>query len=94
MPSKKEKMPDQYTVKRLQCWFRSLFEKYGWMILSLNYKGNKVKIDNYKESLKRLSSAFGEKIKNVTDADVKQDLEIMAEHVSVLIKHAEKHLVY
>ena len=66
MPKKKD---DEYTFKRLQCWFRNVFQKYGWMVLSLEYKDNKLKIQHYNDCLKRLSDALEHK--QVHDDDKK-----------------------
>ena len=90
----KDKKTDAYTCKRIQQWYKSLFEKYGWMVLSIEFKGNKVKLDHYHDSLKRLSVALNNKMKQVQDDDRLEDLKIMAEHLDILIKAANKQLKY
>ena len=95
MPTKvPKKLEDAYTCKRLNHWYKSLFDKYGWMVLSIHIKGNEIKVTHYFDSLKRLSMALVNKIDQVKDVDKRRDLEIMSDHLEILIKAAIKQLKY
>ena len=79
------------TFHGLQCWFKSLFEKLGWMILAKN-RGMTDKISVYKHSIERLKCTLEKKIKNTKDHDKKEDLMIMHENLMILWEHANKDL--
>ena len=79
----------EMTFYALNCWYKSEFEKLGWMILADN-RGFTDKIESYKMSLHRLLKSLSMKIKDVKDADKKHDLELMHHNVEILIKHVEK----
>jgi hypothetical protein len=79
----------EMTFYALNCWYKSEFEKLGWMILADN-RGFTDKIESYKMSLSRLSKSLMMKIKDVKDVDKKHDLELMHHNVEILIKHVEK----
>ena len=79
----------EMTFCALSSWYRSEFEKLGWMILAHN-RGFTDKIESYKMSLNRLSDSLMMKIKDVKDVDKKHDLELMHYNVEILIKHVQK----
>ena len=79
----------EMTFCALSYWYRSEFEKLGWMILADN-RGFTDKIESYKMSLNRLLKSLIMKIKDVKDVDKKHDLELMHHNVEILIKHVEK----
>jgi len=78
------------TFQGLQEWYKMKFEKLGWMVLAKE-KGMYEKVNEYKNSLKRLQKSIEHKLKYHTkDSDRKNDLEIMLYNVEILIKHSEK----
>ena len=89
MKSSKMEQCCEMTFYALNCWYKSEFEKLGWMILADN-RGFTDKIESYKMSLSRLSKSLMMKIKDVKDVDKKHDLELMHHNVEILIKHVEK----
>lgn len=79
----------EMTFHALNCWYKSEFEKLGWMVLADN-RGFDDKIESYKMNLHRLRESLEMKIKDVKDYDKKHDLELMHHNVKILIKHVEK----
>jgi hypothetical protein len=72
-------------------WYKSMYEKLGWMILAKNH-GMIDKVVSYKNTLERLRCTIEKKIKKTRDQDKKADLKIMHIDLMVLIEHAMKHL--
>ena len=64
-----------------------MYEKFGWMVLAKS-KGMHDKVEEYKIGLTRLHNSLLCKLKHVHDKDKKDDLEIMCDHVGILISHA------
>lgn len=97
--AKKRYVHKNKTVKTVSCfdvtmssihhWYKSMFEKLGWMILAKHH-GITDKIFTYKNNLERLKCAIEEKIKNTRDHDKKEDLKIMHGELMVLIDHVAK----
>ena len=76
----------QHTLCVLHHWYEAMFEKLGWMILA-NGNGWHDKVATYKNSVHRLCEAITKKIKEVRDADQKDDLKIMLQNVMGLKEH-------
>jgi predicted ATP-binding protein involved in virulence len=99
--AKKHNNNKNKTIKHVECfdstmhgihhWYRSVFERLGWMILA-KYRGISDKIQSYKNTIERLKCTIEEKIKNTRDHDKKSDLKIMHDEVIVLMEHVEKDL--
>ena len=77
------------TMKGINRWFKSVFEKLGYMILAKS-KGMTDKIQVYINSVHRLKQAIEEKKNKVYDADKVEDLRIMSANLDVLLKHIHK----
>jgi hypothetical protein len=77
------------TMCGLQQWYKSKFEKLGWMILAKN-KNMHEKISEYKHSLEHLEKAIQHKMDYHVCKDDKDDLMIMLHNVKVLIEHVKK----
>jgi hypothetical protein len=75
----------------IECWYKYMFEKLGWMILAKNY-GMMDKVNSYKMSLKRIKCTIETKIKNLRDHDKKEDMHILHRNICMLMEHAEKDL--
>jgi predicted ATP-binding protein involved in virulence len=99
--AKKRNNHKNKTIKHVECfdatmsgihhWYKSMFERLGWMILAKHH-GIDDKIISYKNALERLKCTIEEKIKNTRDYDKKADLKIMHGELLVLIDHANKDL--
>ena len=99
--AKKRYVHKNKTVKTISCfdstmhgihhWYRSVFERLGWMILA-KHRGIDDKIQSYKNTIERLKCTIEEKIKNTRDHDKKADLKIMHTDLIVLMEHVEKEL--
>ena len=76
----------EHTFHGIQHWYKSKFEKLGWMILAQKY-GYTDKISEYKSSLMRLKQSIEHKLTHIKDSDKKQDLKIMHNNVTTLISH-------
>jgi hypothetical protein len=79
------------TYHSINHWYKSMYEKLGWMILAKNH-GMVDKVVAYKNSLERLRCAIEKKMKKTRDHDKKDDLKIMHTDLLVLIEHAMKDL--
>jgi hypothetical protein len=77
------------TYHGLHQWFKRVYERLGWMVLS-HHKGYDDKIICYKNEIKRLESALKDKIKTIKDEDKKEDLKILLDYVKVLKEHVKK----
>ena len=108
-PSGKNLAVKDMTLCAMQHYYRHVFEKYGWMVLTkakLNngdyksqpdlekHKQKKLKL--YGESLDILSQSLNHRIETTTDLDkdnVKVDLESMIRNVNVLKSCFNEHLM-
>jgi hypothetical protein len=92
----RKKCKFQATFKGLTKWYKSEFEKLGWMVLAAERDPSnslmKKKVAVYKESLDRLREKLECKIMTVEEKDRRDDLEIMLRDLNVLIAHVKKHL--
>jgi hypothetical protein len=79
----------EITYTGIHEWYKSLFEKLGWMVLSKEHNIDD-KVELYKDSLYRLKDCMIKKHKQIKDVDKKEDLRIMLNNLEVLIKHVEK----
>jgi hypothetical protein len=78
------------TKHGLQEWYKSKFEKLGWMVLAKNKHMNE-KISTYKHSIDHLEKAIQHKLDyHLCHDDDKDDLMIMLHNVKVLKEHVEK----
>ena len=79
----------EVTMAGLTQWYKSAFERLGWMVLAKEY-GMHDKLVSYKHELQRLHGSLCQKIDKVFDEDKRQDLLIMKKNVEYLITHANK----
>lgn len=77
------------TMESLHDWYKTMFEKLGWMILAKHRKYTD-KIAAYKNGIKRLKYELEQKIDQVENQDNKTDLKIMHHNVCLLMEHANK----
>jgi len=76
------------TFHGLNEWYKTKFEKLGWMLLAKKY-GITDKIMEYQNSLHRLHLAIEQKIHSIHDKDKKEDLVIMKKNIEYLIDHVK-----
>ena len=86
---KTRKCKTDATYVWLNVWYKNDFEKLGLMILAKN-NGDHIKVEAYKNSVKRLYYQLDCKIKGTKDHDRKQDLMIMLKNVKCLLVHIHK----
>jgi hypothetical protein len=66
----------QHTFCALEHWFKSMFEKLGWMILA-THDQNIEKVNLYLKSINHLIESIDEKIKTTEEKDRINDLKIL-----------------
>jgi len=86
---KTRKCKNDATFVWLNVWYKNDFEKLGWMILAKS-NGDHMKVEAYKNSVKRLYYQLDCKIRTTKDHDRKQDLMIMLKDVKYLLTHIHK----
>jgi hypothetical protein len=79
------------TFDGIHGWYKAMFEKLGWMILSKS-KGMGEKTAHYTHSIERLRTAIIQKKENTHDIDKINDLDLWLIDVEVLLAHAKKAL--
>ncbi len=77
------------TMKGLNSWYKSVFEKLGWMILAKEH-GMTDKVKVYVNSIYRIHMAIDQRIKKTSDSDRMEDLRIMKKNVEILLAHVQK----
>ena len=83
-----EEEPIEATMCGISHWYKAKFEKLGWMILAKEH-GYTDKVEEYKNSLKRLEEAIKHRMKHMVDPDKKMDLQIMLKNLKILMKHVK-----
>jgi hypothetical protein len=74
----------EVTQHGLNCWSRSMFEKFGWMLLAYT-KGYPNELDGYMENIKDLHTSIKDKIHEVSLPDNKKDLIILKGNIESLL---------
>ena len=87
--SKKMNECCEMTFCALSCWYRTEFEKLGWMILAHN-KGMHEKVREYMHGVQRLHDHVECKIQTTMDKDRLDDLTILLQDVKVLLAHCKR----
>jgi hypothetical protein len=75
----------QYTFHTLEHWFKSIYEKFGWMILA-THEQNIDKVEHYLKSIKHLINCIDDKIKITVDTDRINDLKILKQQ-TIYLQH-------
>lgn len=75
--------PKRMTSKGLFNWYESIFEKVGWMILSLRRKDAE-KLEWFQEGLRKFLKSSLDKIDRTQSYDKQEDLSIMIQNVASL----------
>ena len=79
----------QATYTWLNLWFKSEFEKLGWMVLAKE-KGMHEKVRTYVHGVQRLHDLLECKIQETMDKDRLDDLTIMLQDVKILLAHCKR----
>ena len=77
------------TFQGLHCWLKAKYEKLGWMCLAQEHS-NKLKVESYLDSLKRLKASLDKKMNDLEEKDRKNDIEILQNDVCTLQLVASK----
>ena len=77
------------TFKGLNRWYKSVFEKLGWMVLA-HERGMTDKVKVYVNSVYRIHMAIDQKMKKTEDKDRLEDLRVMKKNVQILLNHVQK----
>jgi hypothetical protein len=88
--SKNKHCDDQATMYGLHVWYKSMFEKLGWMVLAHSKGYMKDKVNTYIHSVIHLKNKIECKMNNIHDLDNKEDLKIMYANVCILLNHIKK----
>lgn len=81
----------QHTFCALEHWFKSIFEKLGWMILA-THDQNIEKVNVYLKSINYLLESIDKKIKITEEKDRINDLKILKQQTIYLQHFANKTL--
>lgn len=90
-------MLDSVTFSGLNEWYKSIFEKFGWMTL---YKGEaehkstyEMKVNNYKRGINHwLDKATKKMAEQELSADKRKDIEIMKTKMEKLLRNVNEML--
>ena len=92
-----EPLGNTMTFDGLYCWYKHLFEKLGWMVLSKKEYPNDNhtinKINCYIESIEKLHDALRVENHNFRTDSEKHDIRVMRNKLEILLKHAKKDLI-
>ncbi len=75
----------QHTFCTLEHWFKSTFEKLGWMVLA-THDQNIEKVNLYLKSINHLLDSIDEKIRITEDKDRLNDLKILKQK-TIYLQH-------
>jgi hypothetical protein len=78
----------EMTFHSLNLWYKSIFEKLGWMVLALEQE-NEMKIANYIQGIINFIASAKLKKKLVEENDRKDDIKIMIHNMKSLLKFVE-----
>lgn len=89
------------TLKGLDCFYKHMFEKLGWMVLLKKQRGNERnmlrtmrKIQSYIDSIQNLHESLSIEHCNLDRTpSEKRDLKIMKRNVEILLQHATEDLL-
>ena len=70
-------------------WYKSVFEKLGWMVLA-DAKGYDFKVSAYKKSIEHLIKTIKHLMKEYEEHNRLHDLRVLLMNTEVLMKHVEK----
>ena len=77
------------TFPGLGAWYKYLFEKLGWMLLTKTY-GHDIQIKAYKNSVDELINHLNSKYKTIKDKDKKDDIKILLSNTKILKTYVDK----
>ena len=77
------------TFHGLGAWYKYLFEKLGWMLLTKTY-GHDIQIKAYKNSVDELINHLNSKYKTIKDKDKKDDIKILLSNTTILKTYVDK----
>ena len=83
-----KKCKHQSTYTWLNLWFKTEFEKLGWMVLAKE-RGMHEKVRDYVHGVQRLHDHLECKIQETMDKDRLDDLTIMLQDVKILLAHCK-----
>lgn len=87
--SSDESTTPEMTLHALERWSRRMFRKWGYVVLALE-RGDVEKVTHFMQSGKRLLEALNAKTQTVEDTDTRNDLQIMAQNLLTLLRHAKR----
>lgn len=79
------------TFDGIEHWYKHTFEHLGWMVLAVG-KGEKKKVEQYKESIARLLEVIDHVSQEYQDPDRLHDLDVLKMHVEYLWDFVNKSL--
>ena len=82
-------MYSDVTFKGLNCWYKHVFERLGWMLLAKAH-GYNIQITAYKNSIDELEIHLANKLKTIKDKDRKTDIKILLDNTKILKSFADK----
>lgn len=80
---------DYHTLHSLHCWYKTVSEQFGSLLLARHYK-DESKVSAYIDELASLANAIGCKLGTAHSPDKLADLRIMAVNLALLQKEASR----
>ena len=85
-------MNQQHTYSEVKHWYKKSIQKAGDVLICHELGHDHEKLPDYINMLQRLIEALNLKRNGVTDIDKISDINIMIEHINVLLSHMNRDL--
>lgn len=81
----------EVTLDGLRHWYKRYVQKWGMVVIGLE-NGSTSRTERYIQSGNRLLRKIVDKMETVESTDTLRDLQIMSNHLQLLLRHAQRDL--